>query len=189
MLGSTLLMCQTIPICAQPTFHTTYSNFPVHGDSLPELHSDMASHGPTANGLSGYGTTSVSPGKQMSVAACKRNGDYHFSIEFQIRLPKVTNPTTLPVSELALWKSFARFVKQHEEVHRSIWMNCAVIYDRKLQASAPQDCASGQAKVAALWSDMLATCGPKQMAFDAAQRSALKAHPFMIRLAHKVPYQ
>ena len=186
-LGLILLVYEALPASAQPTSRTTYSYFPVHGSSLSELHHDMISHGPTAKGLRGYGVTSASQGKQMSVEACKRNGDYHFDFEFVIRLPKAVNPAALSASDLALWKRFAQFVKKHEEVHRSIWMNCAAEYDRKLRTSTAQDCASGQAKVAALWSEMLATCEPKQIAFDAGQRGVLKAHPFMIRVAGKLP--
>jgi predicted secreted Zn-dependent protease len=187
VFGLVLLVHQALPTYAQPTSHTTYSYFPVHGNSLPELRRDMFSHGPKANGVRGYGVTSVMPGKQMSVEACERNGDYHFGVEFEIKLPKAASPAALSVTELALWNRFVQFVKKHEETHRSIWMGCAAMYDRKLQASAPQNCASGQTKVATLWSKMLATCGPKQIAFEAAQRRVLKAHPFMIPVAHKLP--
>ena len=187
VFGVVLLVYQALPAPAQPTSHTTYLYFPVHGSSLPELHRDMISHGPTANGVRGYGVTAAKPGKQMSVEACQRNGDYHFGVEFEIWLPKAANPAVLSVGERALWSRFAQFVKKHEEVHRSIWMDCAAEYDRKLAASAAQDCASGQAKVAALWSEMLATCGPKQIAFDAGQRGVLKAQPFMMRVAGKLP--
>lgn len=189
MLGSVLLAYQALLACAQPTSHTTYSYFPVRGNSLSELHRDMASHGPTAKGVRGYGVTSAMLGKQMTVAACKRNGEYKFGIEFLIQLPKAADPAALSVAELDLWNRFAQFVKKHEEVHRSIWMNCAAKYERELQASAPQNCASGQEMVTRLWSEMLATCGPKQIAFDAAQRGVLKAHPFMIRVAQKMPYR
>ena len=189
VLGSALLAYQTLPACAQPTSHTTYSYFPVHGNSLSELHRDMASHGPTANGVRGFGVTSAMPGTQMNAAACKRNGEYHFGIDFVIQLPKAASPDSLSLAELGLWNRFAQFVKKHEEVHRSIWMNCAVKFEQKLQASAAQNCASGQAKVTRLWSEMLATCGPKQVAFDAAQRGVLKAHPFMVRVAQKMPYR
>ena len=147
----------------------------------------MLSHAPTVNGVRGYGVTAAMPGKQMTVEACKKNGDYHFGVEFEIHLPRAANPAALSAGELALWNRFAQFVKKHEETHRSIWMNCADEYDQKLRASAPQNCASGQAKVAALWSEMLATCGPKQIAFDAVQRGVLKAHPFMIRVARALP--
>jgi predicted secreted Zn-dependent protease len=187
VFGLVFLVHQALPVSALPTSHTTYSYFPVHGNSLPELHRDMISHGPTAKGVRGYGVTSASPGKQMSVASCKKNGDYHFGVEFVIQLPKAANPAALSNSELALWKRFAQFVKKHEEVHRSIWMDCAALYDRKLLAGTAQDCASGQAKVAALWSEMLAVCGPKQVAFDQEQRGVLKAHPFMTRVAGKLP--
>ena len=187
VFGLVLLAYQAPHAYAQPTSHTTYLYFPVHGSSLPELHYDMVSHGPTANGVRGYGVTAAKPGKQLSVESCKRNGDYHFGVEFEIHLPRAANPAVLSVSELALWNRFAQFVKKHEETHRSIWMGCAAEYDRMLQASAPQDCASGQANVAALWSEMLATCQPKQVAFDEGQRGVLKAHPFMIRVAHALP--
>ena len=189
MLGSALMAYQALSAAAQPTSHTKYSYFPVQGSSLPELHRNMVSHGPNANGVRGYGVTAAKPGRQMSVVACKRNGEYQFGIEFVIQLPKAANPAALSAAELGLWNRFVQFVKKHEEVHRSIWMSCAVKYEQKLQASAVRNCASGQAKVTRLWSEMLATCGPKQTAFDAAQRGALKAHPFMIRVAQKLPYR
>ena len=187
VFGLALLAYQAFPAYAKPTSHTTYSYFPVHGNSLWELHRDMVSHGPTAMGVRGYGVTAASPGKQMSVEACQRNGDYHFGVEFEIKLPRVANPAALSATELALWNRFALFVKKHEEVHRSIWMECAATYDRKLQSSPPRNCASGQAEVATLWREMLVSCGPKHIAFDMGQRGALKAHPFMIRVAHKLP--
>lgn len=189
LLGSALLAYQALPADAQPTSRTRYSYFPVRGSSLPELHRNMLSNGPSANGVRGYGVTTAMPGKQMSVAACKRNGAYQFGIEFVIQLPKVANPAALSVAELGLWNRFVQFVKKHEEVHRSIWMNYAVKYEQKLQASAVRNCASGQATVNRLWSEMLAAGGPKQAAFDAAQREALKAHPFMVRVAQKMPYR
>lgn len=86
----------------------TYSYFPVHGSSLPELHMDMASHGPTANGVRGYGTTAASRGSKMSVAACHKNGGYHFDLEFLIKLPRVAKLGALSSGELSMWNRFAR---------------------------------------------------------------------------------
>ncbi len=184
-LGSFLTICQALPAGAGASSHTTYLYFPVEGNSLPELHSDMVRNGPTANGVRGYGVTSVDPGKRLDIAACKKSGSYHFDVEFLIHLPKATNAAASSLSprDRGMWMRFTQFVKKHEETHRSIWMVCAADFERRLQAGGAQDCASGQTKVRALWSQMIAECSPKQVAFDNAQRGIVSANPFIRQAA------
>jgi predicted secreted Zn-dependent protease len=182
-LGLLVTMCQASTTSAQPTSHTKYSYFPVQGSSLPELHSNMVRHGPTANGVRGYGTTAATMGKKMGINACKANGGYHFDVEFLIKLPKATNPAALSPAERGMWNRFAQFVKKHEETHRTIWMGCAAEFDRMLQASGSQDCPSRQARAMTLWNEMLASCSPKQVAFDQAQQGVLRQSPFIKQAA------
>jgi predicted secreted Zn-dependent protease len=61
------------------------------------------------------------------------------------QLPKAENICALAVTELSLWNHVARFMKKHEEVHRSIWMNCADTYEQKLQTRASKNYASSNA--------------------------------------------
>ena len=182
-LGLFTMLCESCPASAQPTSHTTYSYFPVSGNSLPELHRNMVRNGPTANGIRGYGTTLATMGRRMSAGACSGKGSYHFDVEFLIKLPKASNTAALSAGELGMWNQFAQFVKRHEETHRTIWMACAAEFDGLLQASPSQDCAARQAKAMSLWREMVAVCRPKQIAFDGAQRGVLSKNPFIRQAA------
>jgi predicted secreted Zn-dependent protease len=163
---------------AAPKISTSYSYFPVSGESLSEIHRKLVTSGPTVNGVRGYGVTVASPGKSMSVASCKASGSYKFSVSLNIKLPKVGG-SSLSGAELAKWNSFYGFVKRHENQHRAIWTGCAAEFSRRFAAGASDDCGSAHARAMSLWNEMVAYCKPKHQAFDAAQRSALKSHPFM----------
>jgi predicted secreted Zn-dependent protease len=174
-----LLASQPLPAKAQPASQTTYSYYPVSGSSLRELQNGMARGGPSANGVKGYGVTTVAPGKRMSVASCKKNGGYHFDVAFVIRLPRAASTRGLSSAEIGHLNRFVRFVKMHEETHRSIWMNFAAKFDRQLQAGGVRDCASAHAKAMTLWNKMILASRPQQIAFDQQQRGPLKAQLFM----------
>ena len=163
---------------ARPTISISYSYYSVSGSSLPEIYQSMKAHAPSAAGTKGYGVTTASPGKQMSVASCKAGGHYQIGVNVNIRLPKASGGG-LSSSEAAQWSSFVAFVKRHEETHRMIWLDCTTTFERQFQASAPADCGAAHAKAQVMWRQMVSACMPRQAAFDAAQASVARAHPFM----------
>ena len=122
--------------------------------------------------------TTASPGSQMSISHCKVTGRYQVGVNVMIRLPRASG-TKLSSAESAQWNNFVGFVKRHEEKHRAIWASCAADFERKFRAGAPSDCSSAHSRAMTMWRQMVSACMPKQASFDAAQRSVLKAHPFM----------
>ena len=166
------------PVQAGPSVKTSYSYYNVSGSSLPEIYRSMVGAAPSANGIRGYGITTVSPSLTMSVANCQAKGSYQLGIDVVIRLPRAGG-AKLGSAETAQWSRFVQFVKKHEETHRSIWMQCASAFERSFRAGGGGDCGSSHARAMKLWSKMISSCVPRQNAFDSAQRSALKAHPFM----------
>lgn len=163
---------------ARPAISTSYSYYSVSGSTLPEIYRSMVSHAPSAAGTKGFGVTTASPGKQMSVASCKASGRYQIGIDVNIRLPRASGGG-LSSSETAQWNGFVSFVKRHEENHRMIWLTCAADFERKFRASAPTDCGAAHAKAMVMWRQTVSACMPRQVAFDSGQRSVLRAHPFM----------
>ena len=182
-LVSLLVFSATATSQTQPTSHTTYLYFPVHGNSLPALHSDMARNGPTANGVRGYGITRALIGRRM-LGSCQMKDSAHMDLEFQITLPRAATTTALSVVDRGLWNRFTEFVKKHEDTHRSIWLACAAEYDRLLQAGQTKVCAANRVAALKLYRAMLETCGPKQVLFDQALQGVLRKNPF-IRHASK----
>jgi predicted secreted Zn-dependent protease len=167
------------PVQAGSSVSTSYSYYNVSGTSLQEVYRSMASSGPMAGGVRGFGTTSISPGRRMNVASCKASGKYQLGIDMVIRLPRAKGAAKLASGDAAKWNRFVQFVKKHEETHRSIWLSCAADFERSFNAGGRGDCGSSHSRAMKLWSKMLAQCNPRQNAFDAAQRSVLKAHPFV----------
>jgi predicted secreted Zn-dependent protease len=143
------------------------------------MHRAMKARGPVVNGTRGYGITLVGMGKQMSVASCKANGRYQLSMNIMMKLPKAANPSALSSGEKSEWNRFASFVRGHEETHKSIWRDCAAEMGRQFMSGETRDCATAHRRAMELWRDMIASCKPRQIAFDNAQRGVLKSHPFM----------
>jgi len=167
------------PALAQPNMSTSYSYYAVSGNSLAEIHRAMVSRGPVLNGARSYGLTIASPGRKMSVANCKASGHYSLAVNVSIRLPKVSGSSHLSAADVGQWNRFSQFVRKHEEKHRSIWRGCSADFERKFLAGETSDCETAHSRAMKLWSQMVAACMPKQLAFDAAQRGVLKSHPFM----------
>jgi predicted secreted Zn-dependent protease len=164
---------------AQPVMHTHYTYYPVSGHSLREIHRAMETHGPIVNGMRSYGVTIATPGREMSVSTCKAMGHYVLAMDVVIELPKVVNAGALSAGEVEQWNRFAQFVKKHEQTHRAIWGDGAAEMERKFLAGNTGDCAAAHSRAMKLWDAMVAAYRPRQLAFDMAQRSVLRAHPFM----------
>lgn len=167
------------PVMAQPSASTSYKYYEVTGESLLELRRDMMRRGPTAQGEVGYGVTTISQGRKMTVAACKSHGRYVFDAQFVIRLPKIAPTARLSGTERVQFSSFVSFVKVHEETHRTIWMKYIAKVDRQLQASGTSDCAAAHSRAMKLWREMMAGCRRLHTAFDKQQRGPLNAQPFV----------
>jgi predicted secreted Zn-dependent protease len=158
---------------------THYSYYTVSGNSLPEIHRSIVEHAPSLNGLKGYGLTTALPGPQMSVAHCQASGHYQLGIAITEKLPRVSPSSGLLSGEMSQWNRFAAFVKKHEDTHRAIWRSCGAEFERKFLAGETGNCSTAHSRAMKLWREMVVSCMPKQMAFDVAQRSVLRAHPFM----------
>lgn len=179
MAGVAIAAGFVTPGVAQPKMSTSYSYYSVSGGSLAEIHRSIVSQGPMLNGTRSYGITMASPGKQMSVASCKASGRYRLAVNISIKLPRIASSGQLSAAEVGQWNRFSSFVRKHEEKHRAIWGSCAADYERKFMAGETGNCENAHSRAMSLWHQMVASCMPRQIAFDAAQRNALKSHPFM----------
>lgn len=163
---------------AQPVSNTAYSYYKVSGNNLKEINRSIVHSGPKAGSVKGYAVTTATRGSHMSTASCRKNHGYRMHVNFVIRLPKVAENSALSATDSKAWSKFSRFVKQHEETHRTIWMKCASRFED--QVLAVEGCDSP--KVENIWNKMLASCEKPNAQFDRAERNVLKSHSF-IKLA------
>ncbi len=177
-IAAALVLPAAVSASAQPVVRTSYTYYNISGSSLPELRQAMISKRVSANGVMGYGMTSPSLGREMSVASCKATGNYRFSVTISEKLPRADTSQLSP-ADASRWNSFAQFVRRHEDTHRAIWVSCAADAERKFVAGGTQDCGSAHSRAIKIYNEMIAQCKPKQVAFDAQQRGVLKSHPFI----------
>ncbi|MGQ0485917.1 MAG: DUF922 domain-containing protein [Hyphomicrobiales bacterium] len=171
------------PLCAsaKPVYTTKYTYYSIGGDTAAEIYNAMIRRGPHVNGAQAYASTSATSSQEGKLAqgqSCAIS-DYRLRIDFVIRLPRIKNEKVLSGATRARWQQFSRFLKQHEETHRSIWLVCARDLERQVKAIAVADCGIADARAAKLWEQMRKSCTKKHDAFDAAEQKRLARHPFV----------
>jgi len=172
---------------AKPLQTTKYTYYSIGGATAGAIYSNMLRRGPHVNGQKAYAATSATTsqdGRLVQAKSCIVQ-DYRLKIDFVIRLPQIKNESVLPPSDRSRWRSFAQFLKKHEETHRSIWLACAQDLENKARAIAVDNCAGADAKAAKLWDQMRRTCSRKHDAFDAAEQKRLLQQPFVRHVMRK----
>jgi predicted secreted Zn-dependent protease len=166
---------------AAPAFTTKYVYYKISGDSAAGVYVSMLKRGPHVKGERAYAATSAESsqrGKLELKNSC-RIIDYQYSVDFVIRLPKLTNQASLSASARARWQQFSGFLRKHEETHRSIWMGCANEIEAKVRAVRGHSCDEVDRKAQVIREQVQKVCNRKHMAFDAAEQKKLAKHPFV----------
>jgi predicted secreted Zn-dependent protease len=183
VMGAIILLStwETSEALAGPAFSTKYAYYKVSGGSAADVYVSMLKRGPHVRGAKAYAATSAESsqrGKLELKRSC-RIVDYQYSVDFVIRLPKLTNETSLPPSARARWQQFSAFLRKHEETHRSIWMGCANEIQTRVSAVRGRSCEEVDRKAEAIREEVQKACNRKHIAFDAAEQKKLAKHPFV----------
>ena len=171
------------PALAKPIVRIRYQYFTVSGMDASALHQSLVQKGPTVNGDKAYAATEVAGGQDGSLApgaAGCRIANYRMKLDFTMRLPKLRPGVTLSPGLRSRWQSFEGFVRQHEGVHRDIWVGCATKVEQAVRAISARNCEAAQAMATGILNQMWKECAKKHDAFDAAQRHPLMRQPFII---------
>lgn len=166
---------------AKPVQTTKYTYYTVGGSSAAEVYDQMLRRGPTVNGAKAYAATSattVQDGKLVQESSC-RIEDYRLKLTFVVKLPKHRNDKLLPAADRRQWQNFTAFLKEHEDTHRQLWLDCAADLERKVKDIRVHSCGVAEAKANRLWDKMRASCGKRQEAFDRTERQHLMSQPFV----------
>lgn len=166
---------------AAPAFTTKYVYYKVSGDSAAGVYVSMLKRGPHVKGEKAYAATSAESSQRgkLELAKSCRITDYQYSIDFTIRLPKLTDEAALSVSARNRWQQFSSFLRKHEETHRAIWMGCANEIEKKVRALRGRTCDEVDRKAQRIRDQVQNACNRKHAAFDAAEQKKLAKHPFV----------
>lgn len=166
---------------AQPEFTTKYVYYAISGTTPLEIYRSMLKRGPRVEGAKAYAATSAESaqsGKLQQGDTCHIE-DYRLRIDFEIKLPRVKNEKVLSSGDRSRWQEFSRFLKKHEETHRSIWLACATELETKIRTVKAATCAEAEKKSQSLWEATRKACSKKHDAFDAAEQKKLMQRPFV----------
>ena len=168
---------------AKPTAETRYRYFGVTGSSAESIHSALVARGPTVNGEKAYGSVEMSSqqrGMLFSTPTGCELREFQLRLNFTVRLPRLTARASMSPALRSRWKSFENFVRDHEAIHRQIWMSCASSVESRVRTIRTRTCRALQMKTLRVVDETWTNCAKRHNAFDAAQRRPLLRQPFII---------
>jgi predicted secreted Zn-dependent protease len=182
----TALVLPALPATAKPVVKTRYVYYTIAGFDASSLHDAMVRYGPHVNGENAYAATEVTGG-QDGVLEPGRNScairNYVVTLDFTLRLPRLKKGVKLSPDVARRWSTFDKFVREHEERHRQIWIACAADLERSVKSIKARSCDRTRVLAQRAMDKAWEACGKKHDAFDVAQRHPLMKQPFIQSVA------
>jgi predicted secreted Zn-dependent protease len=167
---------------ARPSTSTKVVHYSVSGTSASTLDAQMNALGPRVNGAHAYANIVARPdysGRLIEGKYCRLQ-NFKVSASFTLTLPKLASGTRLSKDLNSRWQSFVAFARRHEETHRAIWIECLGKAERRVLALKIGSCQALDAEIGRIFDAEWQICERRQSAFDAAERSKLGRHPFIV---------
>ena len=169
------VLCAAATITAAAEVRTTTSTraYTVGGSTASGLVSYMRSH-PFA-GDYGDAVANIRPSYNLSVATAPgksgcRASKVTLKVHFTITLPRARSTSGMAASTRSAWNAFAAYARQHEDVHKRIYIQCANNFVAKAQRVTGPSCATVQASVRRLLEAEKRACETRNRAYDRSER-------------------
>ena len=183
VLGAAFLWAARSPPAAGGVSQRTVEQaYWVSGTTPQELVGFMVRH-PT-RGDHGAAWANIRPDFRLSLRTRQHGGcavsrvDLH--IDFTMTLPRGRSEGTMGRQTRKLWRSFAKFARNHEFGHRRIYLDCAKAFAARARKLPPMaSCHGLQAAANQLMRSQMAACEPKHQAFDRREAGRLRSHPLL----------
>jgi predicted secreted Zn-dependent protease len=110
-------------------------------------------------------------------AACTAT-DAEISMSFTITIPRATEKSLRPQDRVK-WREFVAFVRRHEEMHRTIYVQCMQSFERTARRmSSPGGCEALTTLARQRFNDALLACQQRHESLDARDGRSLLRLPF-----------
>jgi predicted secreted Zn-dependent protease len=137
------LICFTIAASAAETRKPKFIYYPVHGASAKDIRADIVQNGPKIGGGSAFSFTipaiKISKKVAQSAGLCRYKA-YRISSVYSFVLPKLASSKALPKTTLTNWNSFANYLRDHENLHREIWLKCLSEFETQARTLDASNC-------------------------------------------------
>jgi predicted secreted Zn-dependent protease len=137
------LVCLATAANAAETRKPNFIYYPVHGASAKDIRDDIVQNGPKIGGGSAFSFTipaiRITRKTGQSAGQC-RYRNYRISSVYSFVLPKLESSKGLPKQTLTNWNSFATYLRDHENLHREIWLKCLSEFEMQAKAMDAESC-------------------------------------------------
>src|SRR5215213_2843757 len=142
----------------------------------------MTQKGPQVIGGVAYASATVEPTVALRTRRQEgicRIAYFKVSMKFTIRLPKLENATRVSPELRESFEAFYDSAKQHEETHRSIWLDCARETEALAREVTAKTCSDAKTTAYEVYRHIGQQCHERQMAFEAVEYKRMIQLPFM----------
>lgn len=155
---------------------TQTRSYSVGGTTAASLVSYMRSN--PFHGSRGDAVANIRPNYSLSMVTRQTGGtcrasSVNLNIRFVMTLPQARSASAMGSSTRSAWNSFVAFARQHEQTHRSIYIQCGNAFVAKAERLTASNCGSLQASIRRLLETEKAVCERRQRAFDRADYGRL----------------
>lgn len=159
------------------TSKTVY--FTVSGSTPAALLRDILRKGSVGRVRSAMATTQANISQSLKPRG-KRGCRYSSKAVITMRLPRLAKSSRRSRSVRRVWKSFSRYIRAHENQHRSIYTSCARRIDRKARAYIRKHgCKGARVKITEIMVDERLRCKRLNQRYDLRERKRIRRLPLI----------
>lgn len=182
-IGSVLCGLQTA--VAEPISDTEIKYYTVESTTAGSLNEEMIAKGPLHGPGRAYAKIVAKPdysGQLVQDRTCRLE-DFTVRAAFTMTLPKLGANTKLSPGLLARWQSFEKFVRRHEEGHRTIWIETMEAAETRISDLRAATCRDLQVEIDEVFQEQWSAGERRQIAYDLADQAKLVRHPLLVAAA------
>jgi predicted secreted Zn-dependent protease len=181
-------ICLATAATAAETRKPKFIYYPVHGASAKDIRADIVANGPKIGGGSAFSFTipAIKITKKVSKTAGQcRYKTYRISSVYSFVLPKLQQTKGLPRQTLSNWNSFASYLREHENLHRQIWLTCLSAFETQAKALDASSCEVLEKDVARAFESKKRACLEEDKRLDFYYTKEALKTPFLREAAGK----
>ncbi|MEM8646157.1 MAG: DUF922 domain-containing protein [Pseudomonadota bacterium] len=165
---------------AAPKVSTKTIYFTVRGSTPSQVLQSILSRGPgLTRGGKAMATTQAKISQTLKPKG-KNGCRYSSRAVITLRLPRIAKSSLKSRSVRRVWSNFDRYIRAHENRHKSIFLSCARRIDKKARAYIRRNgCKNAKLKITQIMVDERLRCNRLNQAYDRRERSRIRALPLI----------
>ncbi len=168
------------PTSAAPKVSTKTIYFTVSGSTPSQVLRSILSRGPgIRTGGKAMATTQAKISQTLKPKG-KNGCRYSSKAVITLRLPRLAKSSLKSRSVRRVWRNFDRYIRAHENRHKSIFLSCARRIDKKARRYIRRNgCKNAKVKITQIMVDERLRCNRLNQAYDRRERSRIRALPLI----------